>query len=238
MAIQFDELNSLKEYFAPMKISDTDKERRIALAELVMDVMLFFFSAFVVFREKGGDKYDRDYFVDMVYKKLEDSTLKVVGIDEYISNQLKTLSEQVVDTTMIRTPFANYSSFISSQAESHQPPQNGGSPTLLEEDENENSEVSYWLSEKRAFLIAGDTANNIMNYSDYLDAVEEGKQYKQWLTMKDEKVRVDHWNLDNKIIGIDDLFVVGISAMRFPKDTEYGASPDEIINCRCSVRYF
>lgn len=54
--MKFDEINSLEEYFAPMEISDSDKARRIELAELLMDVVLLFFSTFLTFSEHGKAK--------------------------------------------------------------------------------------------------------------------------------------------------------------------------------------
>lgn len=55
--------------------------------------------------------------------------------------------------------------------------------------------------------------------------------------MKDQRVRKTHREVDGETIPIDEVFLVGESLMRFPKDTSLGASAEEIVNCRCVVKY-
>lgn len=272
--MKFDEINSLEEYFRPMRISDEDKRRRVELAESIEDAVLLFFAYFETLSEKGIG--DRLHYVDYVYSLLEDATLKVTGTDEYLSKHLQDLSEQIVDTTIknykdsntngngISSADASFSSEKHSFREPSEtsspsttynttpltnPLDEGGSPFPSNDNDNENgtsedantsnaSNISYWLSDKRAVFIAETEANSILNYSDYMFAKFEGKTKKQWLTMLDEKVRPTHLDVDSRTVDIDDFFIVGFSIMRFPHDTEYGASAEEIINCRCSVRYF
>ena len=56
---------------------------------------------------------------------------------------------------------------------------------------------------------------------------------------KDGRVRHTHIRLDEQKIGIFEHFDVGKTQMMFPRDTSLGADafPEEIINCRCSLRY-
>ena len=245
--LNFDELNNINslstaEYFSSMEISESDKRRREELADLIDDVMLFFFSAYLVFTDKAKALYDRNYFVKMVYDRLEDAVMEVTGIDEYIKNRLQTISEEVVDTTINRLnkqsdALTPYESFETSPPSEEPLPPSGSSPEMGENADTYNTDLPYWLSEKRAFFIAVDTANTIMNYTDFTVAKAEGMTRKQWLTQRDEKVRVTHIALDGQTIGIDDVFVVGDSIMRFPKDEEYSPNPKETIRCRCSIRY-
>jgi len=101
----------------------------------------------------------------------------------------------------------------------------------------ENIEDIWFLSEDRAMFNAENEANTTLNYKDYLSAVKSGKMLKTWKTYQDNRVRKTHRPLNDKTIPIGDLFMVGNSFMLFPKDTSYGASASEIINCRCSVKY-
>ena len=55
--------------------------------------------------------------------------------------------------------------------------------------------------------------------------------------MKDKRVRETHREVDDVVLPISDPFEVGDYLMMFPKDTTFGAGPEEIVNCRCSVKY-
>ena len=101
----------------------------------------------------------------------------------------------------------------------------------------ENINDIWFISEDRAMFDAENEANTTLNYKDYLKAMLSGKTMKTWKTYGDSRVRKTHKPLDGKTIPIKDLFVVGDSFMRFPKDTSRGANPKEYINCRCSVKY-
>lgn len=97
---------------------------------------------------------------------------------------------------------------------------------------------AYWLSEDRAILNAENETNTLFNYEQFRQAKTDGLLNKQWLTMKDERVRETHVEVDDTIIPIDTPFMVGDSLMMYPRDRSLGASADEIVNCRCSCRYF
>lgn len=95
----------------------------------------------------------------------------------------------------------------------------------------------FYLSEDRGLLIAVNEANTTLNYKDYENAIKAGKKNKQWLTEKDSVVRKTHRALDDKVIPIEDVFIVGNTYMRFPHDTLYGINCKELSNCRCTIRY-
>jgi hypothetical protein len=101
----------------------------------------------------------------------------------------------------------------------------------------ENLETEYYLSKDRALDIAETEANTIMNYSDYQDAINNGFTKKQWLTEKDNKVRKSHQLVDNKVVGIKDYFKVGGDMMLFPHDLSMNPKAQNIINCRCHIKY-
>lgn len=94
----------------------------------------------------------------------------------------------------------------------------------------------YWTSNERAFKDAAGDSNTVWGNQEYMDAVKNGARWKQWITMKDERVRVTHEMVDDKILPIDEPFVVGGRLMQFPGDIN--GAPEETANCRCSVSYF
>ena len=102
----------------------------------------------------------------------------------------------------------------------------------------DNGSDEWYLSDDRAMFIAENEANTVLNHSDFMKAVKSGKKQKKWITMRDKKVRTTHKELDSKTIKITDVFLVGNSEMFYPKDTTFGASAEEIVNCRCSIKYF
>lgn len=104
---------------------------------------------------------------------------------------------------------------------------------------SENPEdLAYWYSQDRARFNAENEANDVFNYDEYRQAIFDGKTKKEWISMRDAHVRKTHAEVDGEVIPIEDTFLVGDSLMKFPKDTSLGASDEEIINCRCSIRYF
>ena len=96
----------------------------------------------------------------------------------------------------------------------------------------------WYYSSDRALFNAENGANDVFNYDEYRQAIEEGKTHKKWVTERDNRVRETHRELEGKTIGINDLFRVGLAQMRFPKDYEYAeVFPEELIGCRCTIEY-
>lgn len=58
---------------------------------------------------------------------------------------------------------------------------------------------------------------------------------KEWIAADDERTRDDHRKADGQVVGIDENFEVGGSAMAQPGDPS--APPEEVINCRCTVAF-
>ena len=114
---------------------------------------------------------------------------------------------------------------------------NDFSEQIVETTQN-HMDDEWYLSDDRAMFIAENEANTTFNYLEYKKAIESGKTKKRWITMRDRRVRHTHQLVDGKSIGINDVFLVGDSEMFYPKDTTFGASALEIVNCRCSIKYF
>ena len=116
-----------------------------------------------------------------------------------------------------------------------------------EEEETENPEKEekkqdYWVSEDRAKFIAENEANTICNNQEYYEAVKAGKTHKIWMAFPDNRVRFTHEEANGSEIPIKDYFSVGRARMLFPKDltSKYSTAeecPEEVINCRCTVKY-
>jgi hypothetical protein len=95
----------------------------------------------------------------------------------------------------------------------------------------------YYTSQDRAMYNAENEANSVKNYTDYRKAIEKGKTKKKWIDMRDKRERKTHLEVGGTVIPINEPFVVGDSLMLFPKDLTYNPSPEQYINCRCSIKY-
>lgn len=99
-------------------------------------------------------------------------------------------------------------------------------------------EEDWYTSSDRALYNAENSANDVLNYDEYQQAIKDGKTHKKWITEKDNKVRKTHKALEGNTIPIKDFFRVGLARMRFPKDYEYADTfPEELVNCRCQIEY-
>ena len=257
----FDNINSLDIYYQPMQIGLSDKARRKELAEYLADAFLFFFSTFEV-HEKYQSVLTKQLYAQMLADRVSEAVAKVTGIDSYMSDHIRVMSKQVVDTTFDKVsnvkvkdapkepseiPLLSLSSNVQtpeSNSKFHKKPlnsvnqnQNNNSGGSLNNNTDSTEDGDYWLSYRRAEDIAKSEANTFLNYTDYVEAKASGKTKKTWLTMLDDKVRLTHSEVEGQTIDIDALFYVGDSLMRFPHDLSESPNPKEVIGCRCSVQY-
>lgn len=107
----------------------------------------------------------------------------------------------------------------------------------IAETTKKNLDVPFFTSPDRARLVAENETQSLFNLSEFDRAKEQGFKFKEWLAMLDEKTRETHALADGQKVDIDTPFIVGNSLMMFPTDTSLGAPPEEIINCRCVMRY-
>ncbi len=68
-------------------------------------------------------------------------------------------------------------------------------------------------------------------------AHRSGMRFKTWETFGDGKVRPSHKAVGGTRIPIDEPFTVGNSKLMFPNDTSLGADAEEIVNCRCTLKF-
>ena len=79
--------------------------------------------------------------------------------------------------------------------------------------------------------------NEIGNLALLHAAFSSGKTKKRWKTFGDSRVRGTHREAAGQTVPLDQPFIVGNSRLMFPCDSSLGASPAEIVNCRCTVEY-
>lgn len=102
----------------------------------------------------------------------------------------------------------------------------------------ENWNDEWYRSQDRATYNAENEANTILNRKDFTEAKKRGFFHKEWVTMRDKRVRETHQEVDGEVIPIDDFFQVGEAQMLYPKDIANAVDyPEEYVNCRCSIVY-
>lgn len=102
---------------------------------------------------------------------------------------------------------------------------------------NADVDDEYKLSDERAMVIGENEAHSVMNYEEYSEAVRTGKTTKVWMTQLDNRVRGTHRLAQGQEVPINEPFKVGDSLLMYPRDYSLGASPEEIVNCRCWATY-
>ena len=196
-------------FFKEMELSDKEIKRREDLAEDLLVLFLLLFSEIKADRALDNE-IDVSYYKEMVYRQYCD---KVETYLVLILALLGGISEEMK---------ANIRERVSDMVD-----------TTLKFTDN------FYTSEDRAVMLAENESNFIGNGTDYEIAKYQGYGHKQWLTMKDEKVRFTHALVDSEIKDIDEYYQVGEAEMLFPMDmSRNGAEhPEETVACRCVVQY-
>lgn len=101
-----------------------------------------------------------------------------------------------------------------------------------------NGDTAYFTSGDRAILIAENESHFTFSRKEYYEAIKAGKTKKQWMDVKDNKERKTHREVGGMILPIREPFVVGNSLMMYATDHSLNAEAKELINCRCTTRYF
>ena len=105
-----------------------------------------------------------------------------------------------------------------------------------------NKNDDWYFSEDRVIFISENEANTIMNGTEFQEARNRGMTRKQWIGMKDKRERETHNLMNDMILPIDEYFHVGEAQCLYPKDvispyTTLPEHPEELVNCRCQIRY-
>ena len=230
-----------RDYFGAMYIEPEEMHERIDLAQQIEDVMLWVFAYWIIAAdaEISNDELKQD-----AKDKLTSIISKHTKLDPYLEKHINDVIGEVVDTTEKHVPRqkkedadeeGDIEEFLedSENPQPYEELQKANAEGTSEDSENKK----YWTSRDRAMLISENEANAFDNYIKYREAKAQGKTKKIWRTELDEKVRMTHTLAEGQTVDIDGLFLVGDSLMRFPMDTEYDATPNETINCRCVCEY-
>lgn len=238
-ALKFDKLNRLeyRDYFGKMYITPAQMRKRIDLARDIEDVMLYMFAYWVIAADAEIPLAEIKQDVE---ERLTSAVEKHLKLDPYIREHITQVVDEVADVTANRDKkrkrleLQELDELDDQQAMQNEPQQ--GLDWDAEE-ESEADEENYWTSRERAMLISANEANAFENYNEYREAKAQGKTKKKWLTMMDEKVRLDHSIAEGQTVDIDGLFLIGGHKMEFPMDASHGAPANETVNCRCSCDY-
>lgn len=220
----FDKLNILKrrslpyeEYFGDMVISDQQKKNRIRFALILEDIISLIFE--ILFTQITMKMLDvvqiRQELIYDLYDAIDNEDF--FDDEEQFEEYLFTIVDELIESTV----------------------QN------LEKSPNDydyTGEKPYWVSEDRAQFVAENESNALFNCKEFSQAVKSGKTHKIWMAYPDDRVRLTHQITDGAKIPIDAYFDVGRARMLYPKDTTSELStgaecPEEVINCRCAVKY-
>lgn len=258
---RFDELNQLKRFFSTMELSEDEKKKRCDFAYLLYDAIFYTFTFLKVESEvkaKNIIKGELESRIKEVFrqenisktpeyiKRLTDSILKpsfdIRNItdkkeSEIVENVIKELKSETFNAESIRDSLTDrITDAFEHENIPHEPDY---IPRLVDdiiETTNRHPGEDYYLSRDRALLIAQNESNSAYNYVDYDNAVKSSKQYKVWITENDDRVRINHAEVDGEKIPIDEMFTVGNDRMRYPHDYVNG-SADNLVNCRCVCVY-
>ena len=226
--LDFDELNQLHNrngkkrsmlidrYFSEMELKAGEiKDREEFARDMKEEIFAIMAFLFIILERKQMD------MISLVKTRLSDSIKRIFMTYTYPDSEtlsyIERYSSEFVDTTIQHTQDI----FAKESIED----------ALL-------VPLAYWFSEDRATYNAENETNTLFNHEQFRQAKSDGLLYKKWLTMKDERVRKTHIEVDDTVIRIDELFHVGECLMRYPKDASHGAGVEEIAGCRCTVVYF
>lgn len=217
--MRFDELNKLlTKYYSIMDIPQADKKKRVEL---------------------GWELYDIFVYILLSIK----TDIRLGKIGEGLTEEIKTDSQgnekAGVSPEVINTYVESLDYRIRDVLEEQNLPYDEDYIPQLSRDIVETTfrhlDDDYYFSEERAVLITQNEANTIMNGVDFKKAKQQGKKYKEWRAELDDRTRLWHVEADGTKIPIEEMFHVGTDEMRFPHD--YNASPENVVNCRCSCIY-
>lgn len=225
MAIQnFDELNIIKrrsmpykQYFGDMELTPKQKKEREDLAFILEDYIMLFFD---LIQSGANETTVRQEMTYELYKLLDEEGYFETDeqLDKYIAETVKNTYQSTVDN------LALYPNDVS------------------EYDIEKDDTTNYWVSDDRAMFIAENESNTLFNSKDYKEAKEKGYTHKIWMAYPDNRVRPTHVDANGLKVPIGSYFEVGEAQMLYPRDvtSEYSTGaehPEEVINCRCTIKY-
>lgn len=222
--LTFDELNKLvgmkrsepfEAYFAPMRITEEQKQQRIDLAKRFEDEFLYILAWL----------FNMYPYVD------------TAAVDELKNRYMDVLAELgIVSVTAARIAEEAAAGIVQTAGSEYELQASKFAADTVSTTADHKDDP-YFYSHDRARLLAEGEANTVYNYKEYEEAVSGGLLLKTWETVGDTHVRETHQEIDGVTIPIDEPFEVGGYYMQYPRDASEGAGAEEIANCRCSLTY-
>lgn len=212
------------EYFDEMNILKDDKLRRKKTAKEFINALVDFFAAQFLNLISGIFLYEKtsaDYENELM--------------DLYFAMMLEYQYE-----TEVREKAYRFAKYIQEATERAVANANGNDDYKMSrmtgglmKEEDVPKSVKRMFSEVRATEIALNETNWIYNWINHQNLVDKKQTTHTWVSMRDERVRVSHWEADSQTVPINEPFIINGYKMMFPLDDSMGAPIDEIINCRC-----
>lgn len=212
------------EYFDEMNILKDDKLRRKKTAKEFINALVDFFAAQFLNLISGIFLYEKtsaDYENELM--------------DLYFAM----MPEYQYDTE-VRGKAYRFAKYIQEATERAVANANGNDKYKISRmtggmmnEEDVPKSVKRMFSDVRATEIALNETNWIYNWINHQNLVDKKQNTHTWVSMRDERVRVSHWEADGQTVPINEPFIINGYKMMFPLDDSMGAPIDEIINCRC-----
>lgn len=211
-------------YFDEMNIFKDDKKRRTETAKEFINALMNFLKAqyrdllsgFFLY-EKSSAEYENE-LMDLYF----------------------TMIPEYQYETEVREKAYRFAKYIQEATERAVANANGNDAYIMSrmtggmmKEEDVPQSVKRMFSEVRATEIALNETNWIYNWINHQNLVDKKQTTHTWVSMRDERVRVSHWEADGQTVPINEPFIVNGHKMMFPGDDSLGAPIDEIINCRC-----
>lgn len=211
------------QYFDEMNILKDDKLRRINTAKEFINALVDFFAAQFMNLLSGIFLYEKsssDYENELM--------------DLYFA-----MASEYQYETEVREKAYRFARYIQEATERAVANANGNDDYKMSrmtggimKEEDVPKSVKRMFSEVRATEIALNETNWIYNWINHQNLAEMQDTHT-WVSMRDERVRVSHWEADGQTVPINEPFTINGYKMMFPLDDSMGAPIDEIINCRC-----
>ena len=219
---QFDELNQRREFiekwYSVMNIPEKDKKNRVDVALDYAEIMLLLF--YMVTDQIKINQPELEVMFRERLVVIAERELKTKNV-AYINDWADETSKRIVEETV-----RNYEEVIEKEDKNY---------LNFDKYNVEIPAEEYWTSPFRATLLGIETASTVVNYKELVDAINEGKTRKTWITEGDDKVRKTHDAVQGVDLPINEMFLVGNSYLMMPGDTLNGAELNEVLNCRCHL---
>ena len=210
VVVGYDRSEPYEDYFDLDYLSDDERERRIALAYSMEDHFRPLI-LYLFYAALASAEIDWEYF-ESAFRVEYQSVLEEFEftVNDDVSNRIENTVDVIRDSSEKR---------------------------VTSIDDMSDADL-YYLSEDRLRFISENESQDSCEGEEFINALMDGMTQKEWISMRDNRVRKTHRIADSQVKPIMEPFEVGSSLLQFPGDQSYEPDPEEIVGCRCHVRYF